>query len=109
MGEPAGWQLSGNAPEAYEQYIIPAFIGEWAQDLVQTAARQAGERILDLACGMGVVARSAAPVVGPTSQVVGIDVNIQRCQGCTEPSKALCSGARPLRAAHTKLSPRKHT
>jgi ubiquinone/menaquinone biosynthesis C-methylase UbiE len=75
MGEQSGWQLSGNAPEAYERYIIPAFIGAWAHDLVQTAALRAGERVLDLACGTGVVARSAAPVVGQTGQVVGMDVN----------------------------------
>jgi hypothetical protein len=38
MDEQSGWQLSGNAPEAYERYSIPAFIGAWAHDLVQTAA-----------------------------------------------------------------------
>ena len=43
MGEQSGWQLSDNAPEAYERYIITAFLGEWAQDLVQTAALGAGE------------------------------------------------------------------
>jgi ubiquinone/menaquinone biosynthesis C-methylase UbiE len=75
MGEQSGWQLSGNAPEAYERYIIPAFMGEWAQDLIQTAALRTSERVLDLACGTGVVARSAAPVVGQTGQVVGMDVN----------------------------------
>ena len=75
MGEQSGWQLSGSAPEAYERYIIPALFNEWAHDLVTTAALQAGERVLDVACGTGVVARAAAPVVGGTGQVVGVDVN----------------------------------
>jgi ubiquinone/menaquinone biosynthesis C-methylase UbiE len=75
MGEQSGWQISGNAPEAYERYVIPALFSEWAHDLVETAALQAGERVLDVACGTGVVARSAAPVVGGTGQVVGVDVN----------------------------------
>jgi ubiquinone/menaquinone biosynthesis C-methylase UbiE len=75
MGEQSGWQLSGSAPEAYERYIIPALFNEWAHDLVATAALQAGERVLDVACGTGVVARAAAPVVGGTGQVVGVDVN----------------------------------
>jgi ubiquinone/menaquinone biosynthesis C-methylase UbiE len=75
MGEHSGWQLSGNAPEAYERYIIPALFGEWAQDLIETAALRGGERVLDLACGTGVAARYAASVVGRTGQVVGVDVN----------------------------------
>jgi ubiquinone/menaquinone biosynthesis C-methylase UbiE len=75
VGQQSGWQLSGNAPEAYERYIIPALFNEWAHDLVTTAALQAGERVLDVACGTGVVARTAARVVGEAGQVVGVDVN----------------------------------
>lgn len=74
MGEQSGWQLSGNAPEAYERYIIPALFNEWARDLVETAAVQAGERVLDVACGTGVVARVAASTVGEACHVVGVDV-----------------------------------
>jgi ubiquinone/menaquinone biosynthesis C-methylase UbiE len=75
MPQQSGWQLSGNAPAAYERYIIPAFMGTWAQDLVDVAAVQAGERVLDVACGTGVVARQAATVTGATGQVIGLDVN----------------------------------
>jgi SAM-dependent methyltransferase len=75
MSERSGWQLSGNAPEAYEQYLIPAWMGAWAQDLVTGARVQRGERVLDVGCGTGVVARQAVQMVGPTGQVVGVDVN----------------------------------
>jgi ubiquinone/menaquinone biosynthesis C-methylase UbiE len=75
MSEQSGWQLSGNAAEAYERYIIPAFMGEWARELVRAAALRVGESVLDLACGTGVVARSAASVLGETGHVVGMDVN----------------------------------
>jgi hypothetical protein len=42
MRQRSGWQLSGNAPEAYKRYIIPACMGAWAQDLVDVVAVQAG-------------------------------------------------------------------
>jgi ubiquinone/menaquinone biosynthesis C-methylase UbiE len=75
MGEQSGWQLSGNAPHAYEQYNVSALFKDWAQDLVETAAVRAGERVLDVACGTGIVGRTVAPVVGESGEVVGIDVN----------------------------------
>ncbi len=52
-----GWQLLGDGPEAYERYIVPAFSGAWAQDMVARAELQKEERILDLGCGTGIVAR----------------------------------------------------
>src|SRR5437879_7439793 len=54
------WQLDGNAEEWYERYLVPAIFGPWAADLVALAAPQPGERVLDVACGSGVVARLVA-------------------------------------------------
>jgi ubiquinone/menaquinone biosynthesis C-methylase UbiE len=73
--EQSGWQLSGTGPEAYERYIVPAWMGEWAQALANVAGVEKGQRVLDLACGTGVVARKAARLVGPSGKVVGLDVN----------------------------------
>jgi ubiquinone/menaquinone biosynthesis C-methylase UbiE len=53
----SGWQLLGDGPQAYERYIVPAFSRTWAQDMVARAELQNGERILDLGCGTGIVAR----------------------------------------------------
>jgi len=75
MGEKSGWQLSDNAPESYERYVVPYILGPWTPILVEMAALQRGERVIDLACGTGVVARLAAQKVGPTGQVTGLDLN----------------------------------
>ena len=56
MGEPSGWQVAGTASEMHERYIIPAFITTY-QELVALAALQGGERVLEVACGTGMVAR----------------------------------------------------
>ena len=76
MSERSGWQLAGETvAEAYERYIMAAFGNAWAQALVQVAAPEDGDRVLDVACGTGAVARYAAPHVGPTGRVTGLDLN----------------------------------
>jgi ubiquinone/menaquinone biosynthesis C-methylase UbiE len=64
-----------NPAEAYERLFVPALAASWAEDLLGRTAPQPGERILDVACGTGIVARLAAPRVGPTGVVVGVDPN----------------------------------
>jgi len=70
-----GWQLSGSSSDAYEELLVPTIFGPWARALVERAQPQAGERLLDLACGTGVVARDAASLVLPAGTVTAVDVN----------------------------------
>jgi ubiquinone/menaquinone biosynthesis C-methylase UbiE len=66
---------SKSPAENYERYFIPAIGGPIARDLIETADLQAGERVLDVACGTGVVARLAAERVGPSGTVAGLDAH----------------------------------
>jgi ubiquinone/menaquinone biosynthesis C-methylase UbiE len=68
------WQLDGNTPELYQRYLVPAITSKWAEDLVDRAKPTPGERVLDVACGTGVVARVAARVMSQ-GQVIGLDLN----------------------------------
>ncbi|HEV3472303.1 MAG TPA: ubiquinone/menaquinone biosynthesis methyltransferase UbiE, partial [Actinomycetota bacterium] len=54
------FQLSVDAAEVYETKFVPALFGEWAPYLVEAAGIGPGQSILDVACGTGIVARTAA-------------------------------------------------
>ncbi|MEO6603620.1 MAG: methyltransferase domain-containing protein [Polyangiaceae bacterium] len=64
-----------NPAEVYERYFVPGMFLPWARILMQHAAPRSGDRVLDIACGTGVVAREAAPLVGPLGQVVAVDMS----------------------------------
>ncbi len=71
----SGWQLCGDGPEAYEKYIVPAFSGAWARDLVNRANLQNGDSVLDVGCGTGIVSRYAAEALGESGGVTGLDIS----------------------------------
>jgi ubiquinone/menaquinone biosynthesis C-methylase UbiE len=67
--------FGGSAPENYEKYFVPSIGRPLASDLMDTASLQPGERVLDVACGTGIIARLAAERVGSTGSVAGLDLN----------------------------------
>jgi SAM-dependent methyltransferase len=69
------WQFVGNVPENYERFLVPSIFGPFAVDLIDAATPHPGERVLDIACGTGIVARTAAPRVGSRGVVVGLDTS----------------------------------
>jgi len=75
MSNQGQWQVAGSAAEIYERALVPAVFASWAPLVVALANPQPGERVLDIACGTGVVARLAAERVGRTGDVFGLDLN----------------------------------
>jgi SAM-dependent methyltransferase len=69
------YRLSTEAAEFYESTFVPALFGEWAQRLVDFADLPAGQRVLDVACGTGVVTRAVAAHVGSRGTAIGVDYN----------------------------------
>lgn len=75
MNDHEGWQVSGDAADVYERCFVPAIFGQWASRLVDVAMVAAGDRVLDVGCGTGVLARKAADRVAREEQVTGLDLN----------------------------------
>src|SRR4051812_18540547 len=71
----SGWQLASDAPRSYEKYIVSALFDDWARELIATAGLRPGERVLDVGCGTGIVARHALRAVAPGGSVDAFDVN----------------------------------
>jgi SAM-dependent methyltransferase len=75
MSEPS-LQAQVAAATLWEEFCVPALgIAEWARRVAEAAHLQPGDRVLDVACGTGVLARTVAARVRPGGAVVGVDIN----------------------------------
>ncbi len=62
-----------DAATAYQEFFVPALFQEWAPRVLGAAGIEPGQRVLDVACGTGVLAREAARRIGEGGFVAGID------------------------------------
>lgn len=81
-----GWDLAANDYETAWQAQLACAQAE----LLAMAALAPGERVLDVACGTGLVSFGAARAVGPDGRVLGVDISermvqaaVRRAQGQT--------------------------
>lgn len=83
------FDLSTEQARAYDDVFVPALFAQWVPTLLARAGVTPGQRVLDVACGTGVVARQAADVVGRTGTVTGIDLNPAMIEVARERASAI--------------------
>jgi ubiquinone/menaquinone biosynthesis C-methylase UbiE len=73
-GTRAGGFSSVSVPDGYGRFMLGQLFEPWAADLVARAGLQPGSSVLDVASGLGPVARLAA-AAGPGGHVVASDIS----------------------------------
>lgn len=61
------------AAKAYEALHVPALFKQWAPKVVDAAKIRQGQRVLDIDCGTGILAREASSRTGMEGYVAGLD------------------------------------
>ena len=68
-------QVTASAAETYEAFFVPALFGQWPDPVLDAARLAAGDDVLDVGCGTGILARTAARRLDQSGSVVGLDIN----------------------------------
>jgi ubiquinone/menaquinone biosynthesis C-methylase UbiE len=75
MSLPSYAMNQASFPQLYEQCLVGPLFRPWAEMTVETIKLSPSDRVLDIACGTGIVARVAKERLGDVGSVVGIDVS----------------------------------
>src|SRR5918995_5643872 len=61
--------------EMYERWLVDPLFRPWAEMTLKELALSPGDRVLDIACGTGIVARVAKEHLVDAGYIVGVDVS----------------------------------
>ena len=64
------------AAKAYDSLFGPALFNQWVTKVADAASIQSGHRVLDVACGTGLLSREVAKRVTSSGYVAGLDPNL---------------------------------
>jgi SAM-dependent methyltransferase len=67
--------FAGSVPEVYERSMVPLIFEPYAVDMAKRVAAQRPSRVLEIACGTGVVTRQLAVMLGEGAQITATDLN----------------------------------
>ena len=70
------WEAQVDAAKAYEALFVPALFGQWAPKIADAAKIERNHKVLDVACGTGILARKVHSRTGPTGSVLGLDPSL---------------------------------
>ena len=65
-----------NPAQVYEDYFVTNQFRPWGDELLDRVKPQAGEHVLDVACGTGIVARLIAARTGGNVELTGLDPSL---------------------------------
>ena len=80
------WSDPGSFGKLYEELFVPSLFLDWGRKTVEAAQIQAGDKVLDAACGTGAAARFARE---KTEHVVGFDVSEAMLEAAREVSPSI--------------------
>jgi len=70
----------GDVPENYDHYLGPVMFEPWAEALVARMAGEKYSRVLEIACGTGIVTRRLRDALHATTEIVATDLNADMFQ-----------------------------